>query len=215
MAQKESQKRGRRATAKPSIEDRAEAIAKDVYGYDADTRRHIEIALLTPRLGLAELVERAERGEFLVESGVPPEYDEAARAVIALLDMQSGIHESITGAVQFVIDELARETGAGIWIDMGNDSETGNYSPAILARVFHHHQFLRVEVERKKDLAGLISAVLNHPDLPCELQESIGGSINDLFNDLPGGVWKRVEYSPEYLSILLRTHGETKGAESN
>ena len=58
------------------------------------------------------------------------------------------------------------------------------------------------------DLANLLAAVLNHPALPEALEESFGEGLNDLFNELPKGRWKRIEYSPAYISLLLSTHKE-------
>ena len=58
------------------------------------------------------------------------------------------------------------------------------------------------------ELANLLAAVLNHPALPEALEESFGEGLNDLFNELPKGRWKRIEYSPAYLSLLLSTHKE-------
>ena len=58
------------------------------------------------------------------------------------------------------------------------------------------------------ELANLLAAVLNHPDLPEALEESFGEGLNDLFNELPKGRWKRIEYSPAYISLLLSTHKE-------
>jgi len=55
-------------------------------------------------------------------------------------------------------------------------------------------------------LAELLAAVLRHPDLPDCLEETIGEGLNDVFNNLPNRDWKRIEYSPEYISLLLSTH---------
>jgi hypothetical protein len=55
-------------------------------------------------------------------------------------------------------------------------------------------------------LAELLAAVLSHPDLPDCLEETIGEGLNDVFNNLPNRSWKRIEYSPEYISLLLSTH---------
>jgi hypothetical protein len=57
-------------------------------------------------------------------------------------------------------------------------------------------------------LAGHIAAVLNHPDLPEAREDAIGEGLNDLFNNLPNRRWKRIEYSPAYISLLLSTHKE-------
>jgi len=42
--------------------------------------------------------------------------------------------------------------------------------------------------------------------LPDCLEETIGEGLNDVFNNLPNRSWKRIEYSPEYISLLLSTH---------
>ncbi len=49
-------------------------------------------------------------------------------------------------------------------------------------------------------------SVLSHPDLPDCLEEAFGEGLNDVFNNLPNRGWKRIEYSPEYISLLLSTH---------
>ncbi len=56
------------------------------------------------------------------------------------------------------------------------------------------------------ELAQHIAAVLNHPDLPDCLEEAIGEGLNEVFNQLPNQLWKRMEYSPAYISLLLSAH---------
>jgi hypothetical protein len=58
------------------------------------------------------------------------------------------------------------------------------------------------------ELANLLAAVLNHPDLPEALEDAIDEGLNDLFNNLPNRRWKQIEYSPAYISLLLSTHKE-------
>ncbi len=58
------------------------------------------------------------------------------------------------------------------------------------------------------ELANLLAAVLNHPDLPDALEDALGEGLNDLFNNLPNQRWKQMEYSPAYISLLLSTHKE-------
>jgi hypothetical protein len=62
------------------------------------------------------------------------------------------------------------------------------------------------------ELANLLAAVLNHPDLPGDLEDAIGEGLNDLFNNLPNRRWKQIEYSPAYVSLLLSTHKDGSGA---
>lgn len=52
-------------------------------------------------------------------------------------------------------------------------------------------------------LPELLSAVLNHPDLPAQLEEALSEVINDLFNDLPSGAGREIERTPAYLKLLL------------
>ncbi len=54
-------------------------------------------------------------------------------------------------------------------------------------------------------LPELLAAVLNHPDLPVRLEEAMSEGLRDIFNYLPNPLWKQIEYSPAYLSLLLST----------
>jgi len=62
------------------------------------------------------------------------------------------------------------------------------------------------------ELARHLAAVLTHPDLPGDLEENIHEGLNEMFNRLPSQQWKQIEYSPEYISLLLSTHKDGSGA---
>lgn len=199
---KTSMKRGAR-----TIEGRARAIINDLARYDIDTRLAVGRALKGKAADLAGLVERAERGDMILDlAGVGDERREAAEATHRLLDMY-GLPAFVLDAVLTALHAAGRRVGFSIIHPEAGDEN----SPARLATLYGltQHPFA-LELEPKKDLSELLSAVLTHPELPELLEESIGGGINDLFNELPKGRWREVEYSPEYIGLLLKT---AKGGE--
>ena len=103
--------------------------------YDVETRRKIYLANLDSYDELPELVRRAEAGERLGESGVAPEYDEAARAYL-LLANSSLVPDSITNALFQLLDFAAEETGAGLWM---NADDNGGLEDADYSQERCHH----------------------------------------------------------------------------
>jgi len=171
--------RGETICAEPSIAERARLIIADAEGYDIDTRQAIWLAVTNDYPELAEMVTRAEAGERITESSADPECDALARAFIALMDMPHQPDFLINSLTQLtrIIEEAI---GVKLWLSMPGDDGEMFLSADTLARVFRHHELLRLEIERKKDLAELIAAVLNHPDVPVELHNDMGDAIGGL-----------------------------------
>lgn len=209
--------KGRQATRR-ALETRARKIIDDALGYDADTRLSISNALtdfnasLTTADELRDLIKRAEAGDAILDIAcVEAGYVDAARSLVALID-SSYVPDFIRGAITVALNEAGRGTGVRLWVEVTEGvEESGGFSVAVLSRFLASHSMFDLKLEPARDLAGLLSAVLNHPDLPGPLGESIGDGVNDLFNELHSGAQKRVEYGPEYLGALLRVAAEQGG----
>jgi hypothetical protein len=209
----------------PTIEQRAESIIADVMRYDIDTRQTVLVAFknLTfyqkgaggyypaeqlPALiaederELREIVTRVEAGERVTESHVAEEYDAAARAVLTLADAD-GLPDFFKDVILTVLNWFAADTGARLWQETTEgDGETGGYSTDILARMFAYYSRHRLQIERKKDLAELISAVVNHPDTPVEIFDALTHRI---------GEFKYDKCAPEFIRHALAYKPEEQG----
>lgn len=213
------------------IKKRAREIVRDVRAADADTRFRIDLALISLEqsesgvLGeyadnegyertLRSQVAAAERGESLSDfSGVRPEAAEAARAFLALQSMD-GLPEYVFEATQEVLRELGRASGAGLWREPEHDDEAkrfemGDWSAEILARIFNKPPDKMPSLTPALDLAGMIAAVLNHPDLPSELREGMNEGLDNLLSHNTGAVTT----SADYVAALLKHSGGKGGDE--
>lgn len=62
----------------------------------------------------------------------------------------------------------------------------------------------RTRIPKTQSLPELLSAVLNHPDLPDPLHESIRSAVTDLFNSkIDQSEIDAFEQSPTYLSWII------------
>jgi hypothetical protein len=212
-----------------TLEQRAKAIIADVRRYDIDTRHQVLFALknftfdrdggggyfpaeeMPTRVAEAErelrrVVTQAEAGERVTESGAGEEYDAAARAVVELLG-NSAVPDFFRNGITDLLNLFAADTGARLWHETTeDDSETGGYSTDILARTFANHRLHSLEIERKKDLADLISAVLKHPDTPVEVHNALAESLDRLKHD-----HRATEYVRHVLTVASK---ETEAAGS-
>ncbi len=209
----------------PTIEQRAESIIADADHYDIDTRQAVLVAFknLTfyqngaggyypaeqlPALiaederELREVVTRVEAGERVTESYVPEEYDATARAVLALADT-AALPDFFKGGIFTLLNLFAADTGAKLWQETTEgDGETGGYSTVTLARMFARHSRHRLQIERKKDLAELISAVVTHPDTPVEIFDALTARI---------GEFKYDKCAPEFIRHALAYEPKEQG----
>jgi hypothetical protein len=99
-----------------------------------------------------------------------------------------------------LLNLFAADTGARLWQETTEgDGETGGYSTDTLARMFDHHSLHRLQIERKKDLADLISAVVNHPDTPVEIFDALTHRIGEFKYDkcAPEFIRHALAYEPE------------------
>jgi len=187
--------------ARPTLRDRALSIINDVSAYDVDTRIAVNNTLTDHKASLAsdaelrEAIRRAESGETILDlAGVAEEYADAARATLALLNLP-GVPAFVSDALSTALAEAQTRTGAGIWQEPGGAREDlGDYSPLVLARVFAHDSMLKIELEPKKDLAELLSAVLRHADTPQVISEAIKEAMAQINED---------ETDPRFVALIL------------
>lgn len=194
-----------RRTARP-LKERAEAVI-NAARFDIDTRYAVQLALKNwafyherggdghfapsdlPRertrteQELRAAVTHAEAGEPVATSGEAPEYDAAARALLAIR-FAPGMPDFVTNAVYKLLDIAAARTGAQLWVTVHDGDGGGNYSVNRLARFFASNQMLRLEIEERHDLAAHISAVLNDPATPAAiyngLMEAVGEAMDEI-----------------------------------
>jgi hypothetical protein len=209
----------------PTIEQRAESIIADADHYDIDTRQAVLVAFknLTfyqngaggyypaeqlPALiaederELREIVTRVEAGERVTKSYVSEEYDTAARRVIELIE-SDGLPDFFMDALVDLLNFFAADIGVGLWQETTEgDGDTGGYSTDRLARMFANRSRHSLEIERKKDLADLISAVVTHPDTPVEICKALTERI---------GEFKFDKCAPEFIRHALAYEPEEQG----
>ena len=233
---KRTQKGVKDKRTRAQLKARATEIVADVNTFDADTRREVYVKLSwltfaesgaepqTPLTNpnrcereLRETIRKAEKGEPLINVGhLKPEAVAQARLVYAL--MENGINgvnvpDFIMLAAQTALDATAKAEGLELWLDVDDsgDLETGGYSVARMAVLFERRPGFGVEVEPKLDLAGLVSAVLKHPDTPRELYSAMRREIATMTEP------DEVNESPDVLRVALAVHKaeqEEEGGES-
>lgn len=230
MTTKKKAPRG--ATGKVSREQlkaRAAEIIGDVSGFDIDTRRAVYVALANLNFAetnpqpptkytdtrycernLREAVGKAEAGETFYDlSDVSEETAAAARVVFDMMEEPNGCPQFIYEALMTVIDEAARRTGLEVWQYTDEDDQlgTGGYSLRVLAALFKRLDGEAIPLEPKRDLAGLISGVLTHDDVPNLVYEKLTDALvqmhdaTDVYDD------------PRAVAALLDYHANQRGEE--
>lgn len=136
------------------------------------------------------------RSTFLDLTEVEREQNEAVRALVKLLDM-SGLPDFIVSGVCMMLAHAATAKGVDI------TTETGTYNHKSLGVLFAVTSGYPsgLEFEPKRDLASLISGVMNHPDTPVDLYNAMGDAIPAPDAD-----------TAEYIRLALLKHAaERKG----
>jgi hypothetical protein len=209
--------------ALPAVKLRAKVIIADVRGFDIDTRHAIWLALNNfefyergaggayteaelPReraayeRELRAAVAQVEAGQSLSESGVEPKFDAAAQALLGLL-FAPGMPDFVNNAITDLLRLIEKKTGARLWVEIEDDTETGDYSAERLARVFAFDSRLNLAIEEKHDLAAHIAAVLNDEATPKQIYGRLAEGVNETFNDLGQGI--AVSDSADYIRLVL------------
>lgn len=179
-------------TTPGALKRRAERIVTRDDRYDRETREAVQYSLKHDDAeDLAATVERAEAGDTIYDTRIGDERaTQAARSVARLL-AQPGLPHFLYDAVMLALSTAAERKG----IKIASDEATG-FDLRALADLFAvaggaHHG---IEFEPKKDLAELLSAVLNHPDTPTDLYNAIGDEIAAMDFDCD---------APEYIRLSL------------
>ncbi len=76
----------------------------------------------------------------------------------------------------------ARRQDVDVWLDVDDSDDTsrGGYSVRAMAALFSRSQVLTVDLEPKRDLAGLISCVLTHDEVPNIVHEKLTDALVEL-----------------------------------
>jgi hypothetical protein len=213
---------GSKGKSRETLKAQALAAIADTESYDADGRRSIYVALENLKLYEAESgTESKEAAEYARKlavvldnagKGIPPfdpahfgEHYEAACLVWSILEGgENTLPDFLVGALMVALDEAARQQEMSVWLDVDGSGDTlaGGYSVQAMASLFSRSQFLSVTVEPKRDLAGLISAVLIHSEVPGLIYDKLTDALvemhdsTDVYNN-PGAVRALLEYHAE------------------
>jgi hypothetical protein len=182
------------------LTQRAQVIIRDRNGrYDYDTRHAVWLALKNYEFNasggegvrlseavraemraetakyerqLAEDITRAEAGEYLGFVSAGQEHVEAARRVLGLM-YSPGIPDFINQGIYDLLLIAEKTFGLKLFLDEIGEPETGGWSIARLAGTFMRHDAGTFKIETERDFAGLISAVIQHKEMPTELRETM------------------------------------------
>jgi hypothetical protein len=162
----------KRNTIPPRLRRRAERIIKDTQAHDRETREAVAYALKNdPPDDLAETIRTAERGGEICDTRrADDDTCDAARLAKRLL-AHRGTPRFITDALMLALTTAAAQAGAKIHDAAAADLDTRALADLFTIKAGTRHG---VELEPKKDLAEMLSAVLTHPDCPTELYNAVG-----------------------------------------
>jgi hypothetical protein len=127
------------------------------------------------------------------------ESEAVAKAIVALIHMP-GVPDFLVDGMISLLHELQAATGAKLW----NGEAKDIWNVEALARVVEHHQTMHLMLERKKDLAELISAVLNQPELPVQLYNELFKGVMYYYDELTAEERRLVDNSPERIRLILK-----------
>lgn len=151
---------------------------------------------------MTEYVETAEAGGVVREysNHLNPAHIAVAETLIGLLDAEAP--EYLGGVLTTILSEIERRTNVALWRTVGDGLtvEDGGYSVGALASVFRDYPSLEIEFEPKRDLAGLISAVLKHPDTPADLYHAMRKELARLTES------DAVNENPAVIAVALAAH---------
>jgi hypothetical protein len=206
-----------------TLEEKAREVIANSYDYDADTRRHVWLALrridfarthkgdtkITEAEATRELREslsKAARGVPLFDvANVGEEFVAAARMVYDLLEGHGNVPEFIYDAARVALEEVSRRNNGNVWMLADDDSDSGGFSVERMALLFKYHELDTLELEPKRDLAGHIAAVLNHPDTPSDIYNALAEAVTTLT------ARDAVTNSAEVIRVALARDAEEKG----
>jgi hypothetical protein len=208
-----------------TLEAQAGAIVDDVTGFDGDTRLALSWALVRlkdARAGataggsvekyereLRELLDKVARGAYVFDvNEVGAGHVYAAQTIYDLIDGTIPTPEFVHTNLQMTIHEAGRRTGVELWVSPNDDdNDRGDFSVQRIARMFKHHPSETFNMVPELDLAGLISAVLKHPDTP----EDIYGGIRQGLARLTEAA--EVNEHPDVIAVALAVHKPEGGEQ--
>jgi len=118
-----------------------------------------------------------ESTEVLDLAAVQAKQDRAARLVINLFE-DGALPDWLTDGIMRTLEAATDKTGIGHYGEKGFDPR----GLADLLAVADDPRY-SIEMEPKKDLPELISAVLKHPDTPATVYDALSGAVTDLVGD--------------------------------
>lgn len=134
------------------------------------------------------------------------ECERGARLIKGLFEAGDAVPDFITDAMQITLDATAKAEGLQLWLDVDDtgDLDTGGYSVERMATLFERHPSLGVRVEPERDLAGLVSAVLTHDEVPNLIYDKLTNALVELHDSTD------VYQDPAAVRALLDYHARRR-----
>jgi hypothetical protein len=204
---KSSTKAGAKGKTRRALITRAKAITGDVRKYDYDTREAIAAALEDESLrdhSLAGMIEQAEAGEYVEHPLLDIiEHDHRETAHRTVRFLETGLPDWLLRAVCKTLADAATFFNIQVLSDDGD----GNFSARALAELFRVSGLTQFEDIYSTDLADHLAAVLNHPDLPTHIYNSLSEAVSEL------AVSDAVTHRAEVLRVALEVNAKREGGE--
>jgi hypothetical protein len=235
---KKAQKGARGKGTRAQLKAHASEIIGDVRTFDADTRRAVWVALenlnfaetdpLNPTKytdagycegELRDVLRKAENGERLFDADAfGDKYVKAAQEVYDVIEGHNGseLPDFIINAARKALEVAAEDEGVEIWLDVDGTgaADLGGFSVAGIANLLERVGVGGPELEPKRDLAGLISGVLTHDEVPNIVYDKLTDALvelhdsTDVYQD-PAAVRALLDYHER-----RREEAEEKGGEN-
>ena len=179
----------KKAQSRAQLKAQAAATIADVRGYNADTRRAVYVALANLKFAETNPQPSTEYTDAGYCEGKLRRVLEAA---------EKGEHAFDVNA----LDANARLEDVNIWLDVDDSGhrDVGGYSVAGIAVLLRRVGVGGVTLEARRDLAGLISGVLNHPDTPRHIYNKLSEAVGEM------AVKDDVVHTAEVLRVALAVH---------
>ena len=182
MQKKSSKKTPQQRTKKRvplALRARALAIINDD-AYDEDTRASIKFQLSTNYENLAEMVQRAENGDTVLDTVmVQAECRNGARRVIALFET-SGVPDFVTDAIVDALIEAAAIKNIHVWKRQGKDAE--EFDAAKLANLFAVTPMFSLRKSDKQRVIDATAEILRNPQAPADLFNAVAEFVTEAIN---------------------------------
>lgn len=198
-------------TRKPTIKQRARAIL-DNDRYDEDTHNAIRRALDNNDPELGDLVDRAERGDIILDLiGEQEKFEKAASFVVEVIN-KSSAPDWLTTAMLVAIEQARKIKSVRIFKEAANGSGE-DFDVKELANLFVLTQRLdlepRIAPTARQRIADALSELLCNPETPTRLFEVAADYVAEASSG--EDVAKAIYWQPEVLGKLIEYRLDSLG----